>query len=341
MFTFLLLLTGVVLGVFNYRQTTQIILSSSEKLFNRIEQDVRLDLQATYVPIRHLLSLLADNPATEASALEQRLALLRPFSQSLKDNPNLASLYLGYSNGDFFMVRPLRIPAVKALTNAPDTAAYQVWSIEHPAGGGKARSQSLFFDQNLALIDRQDTPDETFDPRTRAWFSSARSNEDQITTEPYVFFSTHDVGTTLARRSGANAVMGADLTLAELSATLAKHVVTPHTEIVLFDGEGNAVAYPDNSRLIVDDQTVRLIKAADLNPALGAMLTRPPEGNRLDAAGRRTPEPAEPSVDAAVVERRQCRHQSELRKRRRPAKGDACAGKSSGSLDRYPVTQPA
>jgi len=36
MFTLLLLLTGVVLGIFNYRQTTQIILSSSEKLFNRV-----------------------------------------------------------------------------------------------------------------------------------------------------------------------------------------------------------------------------------------------------------------------------------------------------------------
>ena len=69
MFTFLLLLTGVVLGLFNYRQTTQIILSSSEKLFNRIEQDVRLDLHATYDPIRHLLSLLALNPAGQSLSL--------------------------------------------------------------------------------------------------------------------------------------------------------------------------------------------------------------------------------------------------------------------------------
>ena len=112
MFTFLLLLTGVVLGLFNYRQTTQIILSSSEKLFERIEQDVRLDMSATYQPIRHLLSLLADDPATQAARLEQRLPLLRPFSQSLNDNPNLASLYLGYANGDFFMVRPLRSAAI-------------------------------------------------------------------------------------------------------------------------------------------------------------------------------------------------------------------------------------
>lgn len=286
MFTFLLLLTGVVLGIFNYRQTTQIILSSSEKLFDRIEQDVRLDLQSTYEPIRHLLSLLADTPDTQAPALEQRLALLKPFSQSLKDNPNLASLYLGYGNGDFFMVRPLRTPELKALLKAPDAAAYQVWSIERHDGDNPLVSQSLFYDQALNLISRQVITDETYDPRTRAWFTSARSDVDQITTEPYIFFSTHNVGTTLARRSGDGAVMGADLTLAELSATLAKHVVSPGTEIVLFDSEGNAIAYPDSRKLIIDDQTARLSKAADLSPALGALLGGPLEGNRLDVGGR-------------------------------------------------------
>ena len=77
MFTFLLLLTGVVLSLFHYRQTTQIILSSSEKLFSRIEQDVRLDLHATYEPIRHLLSLLMHNPAAQAPDLQQRLQIRR------------------------------------------------------------------------------------------------------------------------------------------------------------------------------------------------------------------------------------------------------------------------
>lgn len=285
MFTFLMLLTGVVLGIFNYGQTTQIILSSSEKLFNRIEQDVRLDLQATYEPIRHLLNLLVQIPAIQAPDLEQRLVLLKPLSQSLKDNPDLASLYLGYANGDFFMVRPLRTHQLQTQLQAPDTAAYQVWSIERN-NSGQVHSQSLFFDQNLALISRQDNVDDTFDPRSRAWFTSARNGNDQITTEPYIFFSTHNVGTTLALRIGEQVVMGADLTLAELSATLAKHVVTPATEIVLFDAQGNAIAYPDASRLIIDDQTARLIKAADLSPSLGALLSGPPPGNRLFAAGR-------------------------------------------------------
>ncbi len=285
-FTFLLLLTGVVLGIFNYRQTTQIIISSSEKLFERVDQDVRLDLHTTYEPIRHLLNLLVDNPATQAPDLEHRLALLKPFSQSLQDNPDLASLYLGYPDGDFFMVRPLRTAALKHALGAPDNAAYQVWSIERDSNTLQAHAQSLFYDPTLTLIGHADITSEAYDPRTRPWYQAARNDADPITTEPYIFFSTHNVGTTLARRSSHDAIIGADLTLAELSATLAKHLVTPSTEIALVDGDGNAVAYPDSSRLIVDDQTARLIKARDLSPALDALLKRPSGGNRLQVGNR-------------------------------------------------------
>lgn len=286
MFTLLLLLTGVVLGIFNYRQTTHIIMSSSEKLFNRIEQDVRLDLYDTYEPIRHLLGLLADYPATRSPQMAQRLALLLPFSQALRDNPNLASLYLGDSNGDFLMVRPLRTEALKAALKAPANAVYQVWTVERTNNEGQVRSQSLFYDETLALINRQDIAGEIYDPRSRSWFRSALDTTDQITTEPYVFFSTRNIGTTLARRSGEQAVIGADLTLAALSQTLAKHKVTAGTEIVLFDPQGNAVGYPDSSRLIVDAQSARLIKARDLNPAIAAALDDSTDTPRLEAAGR-------------------------------------------------------
>ena len=286
MFTLLLLLTGVALGLFNYRQTTQIILSSSEQLFNRIERDVRLDLYDTYEPIRHVLSLLADYPATRAPGMEQRLALLTPFSQALRDNPNLASLYLGDRDGNFLMVRPLRTQALKTALNAPVDATYQVWTIERTGLSGRVRSLSLFYDQALAFISAQDNADGTFDPRTRDWFRSALDTAGQITTEPYVFFSTRNIGTTLARRSGEDAVIGADLTLAALSQTLAKHKVTVGTEIVLIDPQGNAVGYPDSDRLLADTASARLIQARELNPSIAAALDANSDATHLAAAGR-------------------------------------------------------
>ncbi|WP_017905658.1 HD domain-containing phosphohydrolase [Pseudomonas asplenii] len=267
LFTFLLLLTGTLLGIFNYQHTTRIILSSSEKLFGKIQDDVQLDLQHTYQPIRHLLSLLAIDSCNSATTLEERLTLLRPFTQALNDNPNLASLYLGYTDGDFFMVRPLRDPALRAYVKGPENAAFQVWSIERNDGKGSLQSQSLFYDANLALISRQENSEEIYDPRSRAWFETALSGIGQITTEPYVFFSTHNIGTTLARRSSATVVLAADLTLEDLSATLGKHKVTPDTEIVLFDDRGNTVAYPDYGKLTALGGD-RLTPVRDLSPAL-------------------------------------------------------------------------
>lgn len=271
LFTLLLLLTGVVLGLFNYQQTSRLIFSSSSTLFERIQQDVQRDLDNTYRPIRHLLSLLALQPATQTDTLDERLQMLPLFVQALRDNPKLASIYLGYEDGDFFMVRPLRSDMLKQRFDAPDKAVYQVWSIDRSSAA--TDSDYLFFDGSLNLLSRRQKLRDPYDPRLRDWFKRARSDGGQITTAPYLFFSTQEIGTTLARRSGLTTVIGADLTLADLSATLANHRVTPNTQVVLADSEGNAVAYPDSSRLLKDiDGKVSLVKVSELNPALGELL---------------------------------------------------------------------
>lgn len=272
LFTLLLLFTGVVLGLFNYQQTSRLIFSSSSTLFERIQHDVQRDLDNTYRPIRHLLSLLALHAATETDTLDERLEMLPLFVQALRDNPKLASIYLGYEDGDFFMVRPLRSDMLKQRFNAPDKAAYQVWVIDRSASG--TASDYLFYDGSLNQLSRRQNLREPYDPRQRDWFKRARGDGGQITTAPYLFFSTQEIGTTLARRSGLTTVIGADLTLDDLSATLASHRVTPNSQVVLADNDGNAVAYPDSSRLLKEvDGKVSLVKVSELNPALGELLS--------------------------------------------------------------------
>lgn len=270
LFTCFLLLVCLALGLLNYRQTSKMIASSSESLFDRIQQDVQRDISETYQPIRHLLSLLALNAATQNPDLPSRLALLPTFAQALNDNPALNSLYLGYANGDFFMVRPLVSQGIRQRLSAPPDAHYQVWSIQHVNQGIKA--DYLFYDQHLHEVGRQQPPGERYDPRDRDWFKRASANNGQITTAPYVFFSTGEVGTTMARRSGKGVVLGADLTMASLSSTLAKHRITPGSDLILVDAEGNAVAYPDVERLLGGRENGVLLKARDINPVLGELL---------------------------------------------------------------------
>ena len=287
MFTCLLLLLGLVLGVFNYQQTTQIILGSSQKLFGYLEQDVQRDLLDAYQPIRHALNLLTLNPDAVTDRPERRTGLLLPFVQTLEDNHSLSALYLGDDNGNLFLVRPLRNEAIRLQLQAPAQARYEVWSITRSARQGGVESKKLYLDASLVELAQRTIANETYDPRSRKWFIPAHAEHDQTTTNPYLFFSTHEVGTTLAKRSAGNTVLGADVTLSQLSATLAAHQVTPGTQIVLYGADGRAIAYPDFSKLLTAQDPEKLPKFAELNPALGYLVSQGPDAQRRLYDGQR------------------------------------------------------
>ncbi|WP_405120552.1 HD domain-containing phosphohydrolase [Pseudomonas leptonychotis] len=271
LFTLLLLGSGVVLGLFNYQQTSNIILTSSDQLFSQMRKEVQTDLHNTYQPIRNMLNLLARNEQINGRDRHERMVMLPIFSQALNDNPKLASIYVGYGDGGFFMVRPLRSEKLRQIFFAPANAAYQVWSIDR-ISEQRLDSEYLFFDAQLQPISRRQNLKESYDPRNRPWYNSALQSQEHFTTAPYAFFSSGEIGTTIARKSSDTAVVAADLTLDDLSATLAAHRLSPSTEVVLYSPDGSAVAYPDSSRLIIPGEKLQLAQVKDLSPVLAEFL---------------------------------------------------------------------
>lgn len=272
LFSLLLLSSGAVLGVFNYQQTSNIILSSSDQLFSQMRKEVQADLRNTYQPIQFMINLLARNEQVNGRDRHERMIMLPIFAQALRDNPKLASIYVGYGDGAYFMVRPLRSEKLRQIFYAPTNAAYQVWSIDR-ISEQRLESEYLFFDAQLQPISRRQNLKETFDPRSRPWYQGAMQSQEHYSTAPYAFFSTGEIGTTIARKSSETTVVAADLTLADLSATLASHQITPSTEVVLYSPDGSAVAYPDSSRLVVPGDTLQLVQAKDLSPVLADFLS--------------------------------------------------------------------
>jgi HD-GYP domain-containing protein (c-di-GMP phosphodiesterase class II) len=271
----LLIASGSLLGFFHYNQASQIIFSSSERLFRSIHDDVQQDLRQTYQPIRQLLDLLVLAPSAHGSDRTTRLRLLPVMSQALRDNHQLAQVYIGSPDGDFFMVRALRNASTRERFQAPEAAAFQIWSVERT--DEQIDSRHLFYDDTLQLLEDRPVANETYDPRERTWYRSAMADTGQIVTRPYLFFSTGELGTTLARQIGES-VAAADLTLADLSATLTRHQVTPSTELVLLDSLGRTVAYHDPKRLLQenDQGEPQRVLAADLHPSIAAVLAQPP-----------------------------------------------------------------
>jgi HD-GYP domain-containing protein (c-di-GMP phosphodiesterase class II) len=272
-----LLLGGAVIGVggalaiHHYVQTSRIVLDATASLFTRTARESALALERTTLPAKLLIDVVAAQELAAAADLEKRMRYLPPLAAALRGNPALSALYVGYGDGSFFLVRPLRDPAIRASLAAPPEAAFAVQSVEARAGA-PVRAQFVHLRDDLTVIGAIDRPDFAFDPRTREWYRRAATSAREVLTAPYVFFTTREPGITFARKSpNGAAVVGADITLASLADVLRRQVVTPSTELFLLTGEGLVVAQSGSESITrpADSGSLRLAALAEI-PAAAA-----------------------------------------------------------------------
>ena len=272
LFIALILLLGGAVIWNSYAKTTRLMLRTAAERFDRIADQTARQLQVLVTPVAITVDLLAWQRLTFAASLTERLDSLSYLRAALAQSEHLSALYVGYDDGDFFLLR--RLPAdspLRAAHAAPDQARYLAQSVEHNEEK-VATAAFLFFDADLNLLRRDAKPDYTFDPRTRPWYRLAQTRTERIRTDPYLFFTTREVGITLARRATTGmAVVGADLTLRDLSATLAASRFLASTQLALFDDRSQVIAHPEAARLLRENDAgePRLARLAELNePAL-------------------------------------------------------------------------
>ncbi|WP_043306847.1 HD domain-containing phosphohydrolase [Pseudomonas sp. ML96] len=233
-------------------------------------------------PAQSSIRLLAYDPVAQADNLPQRLDSLPQLVESLAANKMLSAAYVGYPNGEFLLVRRLRDPELRQRFAAPASTAFLVQSVSQGEGGSML-GEWRFYDRELALLKAEVKADYRFDPRERPWFVEASGRASTTLTRPYVFFTTREVGLTLAQRSidGA-AVLGMDASVNDLASETQDLRMTPGTEIAVVDGEGSVVAYPDLERVIVHEgEGLRLSRIAELGvPSLERMFADPPADSR-------------------------------------------------------------
>ncbi|HRY15420.1 MAG TPA: HD domain-containing phosphohydrolase [Candidatus Competibacteraceae bacterium] len=285
----------------NYVETTRLMLHTADERFERIADRTGQQLHNLFVPVAMTVDLLAWQQLATATALEERLNSLSYLREALATAKHLSALFIGYNDGDFFLLRTLPVNSpLRPVFDVPEPARYLAQSVERDDAGA-VTGTFLFYDAHLNLLRRDDRPDYVFDPRDRPWYRLARDRPDRIYTEPYLFFTTREVGATLARRAATGAaVVGADLTLQEISTVLAVSRFLPDAQLALFDDRYQVIAYPEPDRLLyqVKGQAPRLALLSELHePALTTLerdLRDPeqrstrlyPEGFTLDIAGR-------------------------------------------------------
>jgi HD-GYP domain-containing protein (c-di-GMP phosphodiesterase class II) len=245
------LVVGGLLTALNYERGRDIANSASAVLFGHIEREMALQLNNLYTPISQLVDLTASQPLLSDKTLQARLLRLPALFEAMRHSPALSAIYVGYANGNFFQLRRLNpsAPAVGGLV-VPIGAAYMIQSIAR-VDERHDEAAFIFLRADMQPMQTVRRDKYTFDPRTRDWYRQAIRQSGQIQTRPYAFFSNGEPGITVARRgSEGNSVVGADISLADLSAMLARQSISPSAELVLTDDTSAVMAYQKPAMMI-------------------------------------------------------------------------------------------
>jgi HD-GYP domain-containing protein (c-di-GMP phosphodiesterase class II) len=278
-FTFLVVVAGAIIGWHNYTQNRDLTITTTRDLFGALARQTRAELEAIQHPAELVVDLAAQQRLGLAKTLDERLGSAPFLITALEHAPALSALYAGYDNGDFFLLRRLaNAPSVNAQFAPPAKSAFLAQNIEHDKDG-LAHATYVFLDASAAVLERRPVADYAFDPRARDWYRQAQASPGLIRTAPYAFFTTHEVGITLARKSALGpAIIGADVTLSDLSNVLRKHLLSASTELILVTNDGTVLADRKAGRLYLESRgnlPARLATVADLgSPPLTALLKR-------------------------------------------------------------------
>ena len=240
-FVTLFVVFGLALIGFFYSESKRIEILGANDLLNRIGRHMQTSIAELYLPAQSLVDVASKSAPLAGTDLENRLATLGVLTEALRLNSHMSSIFVGYEDGEFFLVRSVgdRRVAAQAL-DAPRGSRFAVQSIERDRG---VRGTLLFFDDALELLETRPLANTDFDPRQREWYRFAIGVDHQVTSDFYVFFTTGEVGISFARRlADGGGVVGADLALADLSAGLAQQRVTQSTKIAIFDPSRRVIA---------------------------------------------------------------------------------------------------
>lgn len=274
-----MLLLGAALAWQGYHGIRQTLVAAAGDSAQQIGKTIDERARRLIDPVHSSIRLLAHNPAAQTPA--QRLERLPQLVETLDANRMLSAAYMGYPSGEFLLVRRLRDPQLLQRFAAPPGTVFLVQSVSRE--GGEVQGEWHFYDRSLNLLQAQAKPEYRYDPRTRPWFVEASAQPTTVLTHPYVFFTTREIGLTMAQRSlDGGAVIGMDVSVDDLASETQGLRMTPGTEIVVIDDQGSVVAYPDLQRVIVHEgQAVRLSRIAELGiPSLEHLYADLPQGPR-------------------------------------------------------------
>ncbi len=265
---------------YNSTKTNQLVFAAAERLIIVTDEKVLDRLKRLYDPIYAIIGLASRLPALTSPSVRDDPPAREMFLRALRIYPQIRSLYVGFDNGEFFMVSHIGGDAGKSLRarlDAPPDAVFANEIVE-ASPDDHLKSRWLFLADDGSVIGRNDAAP-PFDPRQRGWFKAAKGSEEVKRSDLYIFASSGDPGFTLSRSFTGRVpgVMGADLAATDLAEFLSEQNITELSIAFVFTKAGEIVVAPGVVASAEagpgGQSTAALPKVADLHdPAIGALV---------------------------------------------------------------------
>lgn len=250
LFVGLLLLFALINLSYQFLQTKRFMADEARSRFEIAGQLTLKELQNLYGPAQLTVGLLSQQRLMNATTLDERLDSLPFLVTMLKAQPAVRGVYMGYGNGDFFMLFRGNENPTRNLNLAPPTGT--AWTLQNiQAHDGKPVGEYLYLNADLSVMERRADPANQFDPRTRSWYTGAKSAGKLFATQPYPFFGTEDVGVSFAQptQNGAG-VAGIDISLHSIDQLLQSAKITPGSHLTILNTKNEVISSEKGSRLI-------------------------------------------------------------------------------------------
>lgn len=240
LFTLLIVSIGSIIILFSHSQLTKLAEVSTHQRYQQTGEAIAAELNSVTHTMASSVNILAKMPVADATTESERMAQLSNFIMVLQQNNYASSVYSAYDNGDFFILRRLtsqRRSVFKSPENAQWLAQLYRFDVIPP------EKKEFYLDNKQNIISSTTVPYDNYDPRTRGWYTLARSEKALITSPNYIFKATGETGFTYSQQAdNQHTVIGLDVSLASLSAFLQQQGLPPGSQAAILSESGEVIA---------------------------------------------------------------------------------------------------
>jgi len=236
----LLFVTSGIIIASSYVTAERVLLGMAQTVLQGYSKDVQSKVENFLSPAEKVVRLTRGVVAHTILKQKDQGPAERYFIEQLRLNPQLAGLYYGNTEGEFFYIK--RDDEVSPQGFRTKIISKQI-SPSLKAGNGK--SLLVWRDSELKELERRIEAD-SFDPRVRPWFRKAEKG--LIWTSPYIFFSSGKPGVSTAYPlilpdGTKKGVVGVDIELDQLSSFLGELDLGDSGSAFILGQSGEVIAF--------------------------------------------------------------------------------------------------